>query len=216
MYKRLIESWSSAYSGMLTDSRGTSRWRHRYWHRANLMPRADRDRYGGSVTAIPATSLRSLHQNHSPYPSRFPSRFTPRLINWTSTSAPPIPPTLVSGSPFDTAVSSPFLYFRSLSRDVSSLLCSPRCQPNYGKKTENGGCTGGGQGVGWGGGGQRTGIEFEVTSIRKRVIDMSKAGYEHGHDNMLMPSPPAIGDFPFGSFIHLLLFAVADFVHSLG
>lgn len=180
------------------------------------MPRADRDRYGGSVTAIPATSLRSLHQNHSPYPSRFPSRFTPRLINWTSTSAPPIPPTLVSGSPFDTAVSSPFLYFRSLSRDVSSLLCSPRCQPNYGKKTENGGCTGGGQGVGWGGGGQRTGIEFEVTSIRKRVIDMSKAGYEHGHDNMLMPSPPAIGDFPFGSFIHLLLFPVADFVHSLG
>lgn len=42
---------------MLTDSRGSSRWRHRYWHRANLMPRADRDRYGGSVTAIPATSL---------------------------------------------------------------------------------------------------------------------------------------------------------------
>lgn len=48
----------------------------------------------------------------------------------------------------------------------------------------------------WGGGGQRTGIEFEVTSIRKRVIDMSKAGYEHGHDNMLMPSPPPLATSP--------------------
>lgn len=148
MCNRLIESWSNAYNGMLTDSRGTSRWRHRYWHRANLMPRADRDRYGGSVTAIPATSLWPSIESLPPFhvsplvsrlgwligPLRLHHRFHP-LWGFGGRGGPP----------FDPAVSNPFLRFRP----PVCLFSSPGPR-NCGKKTESEGIRplrgGGGEG----------------------------------------------------------------------
>lgn len=174
---------------MLTDSRGTSRWRHRYWHRANLMPRADRDRYGGSVTAIPATSPWSLRRNTlpslrvSPLVSRLGWLIGPLRLHhrshplWFSAG--------VSLSLRPCAVTNPLsLYFRSLPA-MSPLFSSPGrasmstelAEGEKGYEGREGGRRQRTKGVRGGEGGQRTGIEFEVTSIRKRVIDMSKAGW---------------------------------------
>lgn len=131
MCNRLIESRSNAYNGMLTDSRGSSRWRHRYWHRANLMPRADRDRYGGSVTAIPATSLwpstESLPPFHvSPLVSRLGWLIGPlRLHHWFHPlwGFGDLPSTLQFPTPFSTS--------------VLRCLFSSHGHRNRGKKTES-------------------------------------------------------------------------------
>lgn len=143
-------------TGMLTDSNEFSLVAARRWRRANLMPRADRDRYGGSVTTIPATPPLCVIPDtlHSPTllplkaptsPNLLPrSRFTPRLINWTSTPAPPRFP-------------SPSLFHNGRGKDVEAARMA--------------------------GGRSEGGIEFEVASIPKRVIDMSKPARGRDHDN---------------------------------
>lgn len=191
MCNRLIESWSNAYNGMLTDSRGTSRWRHRYWHRANLMPRADRDRYGGSVTAIPATSLwpstESLPPFHvSPLVSRLGWLIGPLRLHHRSHPLWGFGEE-GGGAPFDPAVSNPFLHFRP---PVSLLFPRTPKLREEDRERRDTAIEGGGKG-GWARNRHR---------IRSHLYSETRNRYVKSRSNMVMIIcwcfRRAIGDFP--------------------
>lgn len=189
---------------MLTDSRGTSRWRHRYWHRANLMPRADRDRYGGSVTAIPATSLWPSTESLPPFhvsplvsrlgwligPLRLHHRFHPL---WGFGD---LPSTLQFPTPF------------SISRPpVSPLFSRPPKPREEDRERRDTPFEGGGGRVGTG----------NRHRIRSHLYSETRNRYVKSRSNMVMIIcwcfRRAIGDFP--SLPRLPTLLLVDFAHSL-